>query len=394
MVPAALRTALFLTAALLPTRVLGDDRGDDNVSFQFTVCALACIEATGYNTYSEDEQKDLCVAARQGLLEIVEQCMLLTCSDGLPDVDQDLLTPMQTGCEIIEKPVSDQDIEEAEAAASSFVMSASPSPPEAQGPATPGPTTTTAQETSTLIPYTSGSAQSTVQVDTGTQVPTATSVAPSSPSAESTTATVLPAELAPTSVEQSTSSAGITTEVTVPTDLIPATTSTAIQSSATSLTVGQTATISLQSTPQTSVSEPTSGRTEATSTSATNSAIKGLLSSTIILHEVATNSATSASFSRNGETSTVPSTTASSTDDDSLVMETGTPTTYTGTLFGFATSTTTSSVSSPSSSSDSSTTQDGIGGGSPFSTSNAAFKEHAYGLATLFAVIAMLLLVM
>ncbi|KAJ4394256.1 hypothetical protein N0V93_003473 [Gnomoniopsis smithogilvyi] len=394
----ALCHAVFVVS-LLPTRVLGNDGDDDDdsVTFEFTDCALACIDAAGFDTGSEDEQKTLCVASRDGLLEVVEACMLSTCSDGLAYVDQDLLTPMQTGCKELEKPVSDQEIEEAEAAAVVILATASIL---VQAPSTSAQSILEA-ETSTQIAPTPV-AQSTLSTEMTTVVAIST-VSSLTQSPDLTTTAVLPSEPAPTSVEQSTPSAKLTTEVAISTQLTPTTMSSTVQSSSTSSIVSQTATSLAQAAVQPSVGQDANGQFQATGTPATTWAVtstvsaegrttKSTTSSTEVPKKHGASTTTSSSSLSGDHMSASSSMTASSTGDDSLEMETATPTAYTGTIFTFVTSiaaNTGSIYSSPTSSSGSSsstsTSENGIGGGSPFSTSAAASKQHTCGLAALFA---------
>lgn len=114
MLPTTLRNALLTAAAFLPAQVLADDDdSSDIVTFQFSGCVSTCLGKTGYSMDGEDNQKEMCKASRDGLLEAIIACTVSDCLEELAAVDANLLQPMQTGCKELEKPVSDDEIEDA-----------------------------------------------------------------------------------------------------------------------------------------------------------------------------------------------------------------------------------------------------------------------------------------
>lgn len=118
MLPTTLRNALLSIAVFLPAHVLADDDdGSDIVMFQFSACVSTCLGATGYSMDGEDNQKEMCKASRDGLLEAIIACTVSDCVEELVALDSNLLQPMQTGCKELEKPVSDDEIEDAANAA-------------------------------------------------------------------------------------------------------------------------------------------------------------------------------------------------------------------------------------------------------------------------------------
>ncbi|KAK7714063.1 hypothetical protein SLS64_004160 [Diaporthe eres] len=113
-----MRNALLSIAVFLPAHVLADDDdGSDIVTFQFSACVSTCLGATGYSMDGEDNQKEMCKASRDGLLEAIIACTVSDCVEELVALDSNLLQPMQTGCKELEKPVSDDEIEDAANAA-------------------------------------------------------------------------------------------------------------------------------------------------------------------------------------------------------------------------------------------------------------------------------------
>lgn len=144
MLPTTLRSALLSAAVLLPAHVLADD--DDVVTFQFSACVSTCLGKTGYSMDGEDNQKEMCKASREGLLEAIIACTVSNCLEDLAAVESTLLQPMQTGCKELEKPVSDDEIEDAASAAadiqftlaiSTSTASSSSTEPAATTPTTP-----------------------------------------------------------------------------------------------------------------------------------------------------------------------------------------------------------------------------------------------------------------
>lgn len=118
MLPTTLRNALLTAAVFLPAHVLADDDdSSDIVTFQFSGCVSTCLGKTGYSMDGEDNQKEMCKASRDGLLEAIIACTVSDCLEELAAVDANLLQPMQTGCKELEKPVSDDEIEDAASAA-------------------------------------------------------------------------------------------------------------------------------------------------------------------------------------------------------------------------------------------------------------------------------------
>lgn len=121
MLPTTLRNALLSIAVFLPAHVLADDDdSSDIVTFQFSACVSTCLGATGYSMDGEDNQKEMCKASRDGLLEAITACLVSDCLEELVAVDANLLQPMQTGCKELEKPVSDDEIEDAANAAANI----------------------------------------------------------------------------------------------------------------------------------------------------------------------------------------------------------------------------------------------------------------------------------
>jgi hypothetical protein len=119
MLPATLRNTLLSLASFLPAHVLaGDDDSSDIVTFQFSACVSTCLASTGYSMDGEDNQREMCKASRDGLLlEAVAACTVSNCAGQLDSVDASLLQAMRTGCEELEKPVSDDETEAAASAA-------------------------------------------------------------------------------------------------------------------------------------------------------------------------------------------------------------------------------------------------------------------------------------
>ncbi|KAG6362937.1 hypothetical protein INS49_008032 [Diaporthe citri] len=118
MLPTTLRNALLSIGVFLPGHVLADDDdGSDIVTFQFSTCVSTCLGSTGYSMDGEDNQKEMCKASRDGLLEAITACTASNCVEELVALDSNLLQPMQTGCKELEKPVSDDEIEDAANAA-------------------------------------------------------------------------------------------------------------------------------------------------------------------------------------------------------------------------------------------------------------------------------------
>ena len=131
MLPTTLRNALLSIAALLPAHVLADDDdSSDVVTFQFSACVSTCLGTTGYSMDGEDNQKEMCKASRDGLLEAIIACTVSDCPEDLGATQSNLLQPMQTGCKELEKPVSDDEIEDAASAAANIqaTLAASTSP--------------------------------------------------------------------------------------------------------------------------------------------------------------------------------------------------------------------------------------------------------------------------
>ncbi|KKY32064.1 hypothetical protein UCDDA912_g07967 [Diaporthe ampelina] len=121
MLPTTLRNALLSIAALLPAHVLADDDdSSDVVTFQFSACVSTCLGTTGYSMDGEDNQKEMCKASRDGLLEAIIACTVSDCPEDLGATQSNLLQPMQTGCKELEKPVSDDEIEDAASAAANI----------------------------------------------------------------------------------------------------------------------------------------------------------------------------------------------------------------------------------------------------------------------------------
>ncbi|ROW18346.1 hypothetical protein VPNG_00301 [Cytospora leucostoma] len=118
-----LRNALLSVAILLPAHVLADDE-DDSVTFGFSDCVSTCVATTGYSTNGEANQKVMCTATRDGLLEAVMACMVSNCSGGLSNVASDLLEPMETGCKELEMPIDVEDTQEAASVAASIEAAA------------------------------------------------------------------------------------------------------------------------------------------------------------------------------------------------------------------------------------------------------------------------------
>lgn len=118
MLPTTLRNALLSIAVFLPAHVLADDDdSSDVVTFQFSACVSTCLGNTGYSMDGEDNQKEMCKASRDGLLEAIIACTVSNCLEDLAAIESTLLQPMQTGCKELEKPVSDDEIEDAANAA-------------------------------------------------------------------------------------------------------------------------------------------------------------------------------------------------------------------------------------------------------------------------------------
>lgn len=118
MLPTTLRNALLSIAIFLPAHVLADDDdSSDIVTFQFSACVSTCLGTTGYSMDGEDNQKEMCKASRDGLLEAIIACTVSSCVEELVALDTNLLQPMQTGCKELEKPVSDDEIADAANAA-------------------------------------------------------------------------------------------------------------------------------------------------------------------------------------------------------------------------------------------------------------------------------------
>lgn len=118
MLPTTLRDALLSIAVFLPAHVLADDDdSSDVVTFQFSACVSTCLGNTGYSMDGEDNQKEMCKASRDGLLEAIIACTVSNCLEDFAAIESTLLQPMQTGCKKLEKPVSDDEIEDAANAA-------------------------------------------------------------------------------------------------------------------------------------------------------------------------------------------------------------------------------------------------------------------------------------
>ncbi|KAG8164927.1 hypothetical protein KVR01_005202 [Diaporthe batatas] len=118
MLPITLRNALLSLAVVLPTHVLADgDVSSSAVTFQFSACVSTCLGSSGYSIDGEDNQKEMCKASRDGLLEAIIACAVSNCVGELVSVEATLLQPMQAGCKELEKPVSDDEIEAAVGAA-------------------------------------------------------------------------------------------------------------------------------------------------------------------------------------------------------------------------------------------------------------------------------------
>ncbi|KAL1865487.1 hypothetical protein Daus18300_007132 [Diaporthe australafricana] len=203
MLPTTLRNALLSVAALLPTHVLADDDdSSDVVTFQFSACAGTCLAKTGYSMDGEDNQKDMCKASRDGLLEAIMACMVSQCIEDLSAVDANLLQPMQAGCKELEKPVSDDEIGDAASAAANIIQ------------ATAGPSTSTTTATSSssigMAVTISAAPLSFEPLGVETETSTATDLLTTSVPAETPAAVDAPAETATlVSAESTTSGTGI-----------------------------------------------------------------------------------------------------------------------------------------------------------------------------------------
>lgn len=131
MLPTTLRNALLSIAVFLPAHVLADDDDSSDIfTFQFSACVSTCLGTTGYSMDGEDNQKEMCKASRDGLLEAIIACTVSNCVEELIALDTNLLQPMQTGCKELEKPVSDDEIADAANAAVNIqaTLAASTSP--------------------------------------------------------------------------------------------------------------------------------------------------------------------------------------------------------------------------------------------------------------------------
>lgn len=398
MLPITLRSALLFPAAFLPAPVLGDDvDGVETVTFAFADCALTCVQLVGYSTNSKGDQELMCEDSSEGLLQAVELCMTVACSDSLSNVDADLITPMQAGCQELDRPVSDVEIAEAQAAALRLTIvsvgptstpSSSIDTPAAANP-TQRPTTLTATPTGAPTVQTQGQTTSEVR-------PSAAQEASAPPVAQSSTSSalsVLETETSAQVIQAVTESATTSSTQSAP-ELGPTVAPSAFSSSTTTTMQRAPSSISTtsqevsapQPTPQSSATRPVT-QSEATSTSAQDHEATPAAAGA---QHVATSQASTSDRQPAAASTTSRSpdsglesdagsgrhSTATSTGDEGLVVATGEPTgTYSSALFGVATSTSTSSVSSPTSSEES----DGIGGGSPFSTSAASATARGFG---------------
>lgn len=106
-----LRPALFALATLSFLAQV------EATSTTFSSCVTTCIGLEGCGT---DDVKCMCKGAKAHLLEHVPVCMYNNCPDQIRTFDASLVTPLVSECQAIKKPIPQDKIDDADAAAEVF----------------------------------------------------------------------------------------------------------------------------------------------------------------------------------------------------------------------------------------------------------------------------------
>lgn len=205
-----IRPALFAIAAILS--FLAEVEATSASSFSFSNCVDSCIYGAGCST---TDGKCMCKAAKSHFLDNVAVCMYYHCPNEVRSFESSFIAPMVAGCKEINKPIPQDNIDEAEDTASTFADKLPPlttsKKSTTSAKATPKTTVTTASGSKQPPPATTTQTQAT---ETGSSTATTTTT-------DSTPSTIATATDSPTQAASQSSTSTEAASNSDPTDSNP-----------------------------------------------------------------------------------------------------------------------------------------------------------------------------